>query len=151
MLFQGPAETQPGLRTGVIWQDHHHQTLFEYFKKLDKACRAGDAAQITHLLEEVLNFARGHFEVEELYMAEMGFQEFDAHKRVHEGFLKVLAKAIPLHGDAAKVQSLASDKLFQELQEAPTDLSAIMRIWLQRHIQQHDAVLAAFLLRHDRG
>ena len=151
MSFQGPAETQPGLKTGVIWQDHHHQTLFEYFKKLDQACQAKNPDRITHLLEEILTFARGHFEVEELYMAEMGFTEFDSHKRVHEAFLQVLGKAIPLRGNAAKVQALAGEKLFKELQETPTSLPEIMRIWLQRHIQQQDGLLAAFLLRHARG
>lgn len=151
MPFHGPAETQPGLKTGVIWQDHHHQTLFEYFKKLEIACQARDLAVIGQIVEEIATFARGHFEVEELYMAEMGFQEFDAHKKVHEAFLQVLAKVISLQGDLSKLPWLAEDKFFQDLQETPKNLPEIMRIWLQKHIQTQDAVLAAFLLRHARG
>lgn len=42
------------------------------------------------LLEELFDYAAGHFAAEEAYMAELGFPELPAHRAVHRTLLRTL-------------------------------------------------------------
>lgn len=82
----------------LVWQDEYnigveeidkeHRRLFKIINKLFAAGEEGDNYQRT--CQEGIKFFRGHalkhFADEELYMATMGYEGLERHKKIHKGF-----------------------------------------------------------------
>ena len=73
---------------GVEEIDKEHQRLFKIINKISAIRKEGKNSQwacqegVKYLKEHTM----GHFENEELYMASIGYEDLEIHRRLHRGF-----------------------------------------------------------------
>ncbi len=87
--MENQLEWQEEYNIGVEEIDKEHRRLFKIINKLMTASSEnGDNYQRT--CQEGIKFFRGHtlkhFADEELYMATMGYEGLERHKKIHKGF-----------------------------------------------------------------
>jgi len=86
--MDGQLEWQEEYSTGVDVIDREHQRLFKIVNKLFAFKEEGKDSQWT--CQEGIKYFRGHatkhFEDEEAYMASIGYEGLERHRRIHQGF-----------------------------------------------------------------
>ena len=75
-------------------------------------------------IAEIKAYCHMHFECEERLMADVGYQDIDRHRRIHENFLKNLEKA--------------EQGLINDTHGTVTELFKTMGEWLVNHIMNED-------------
>jgi len=84
-----PAE----LLTGIHEIDEQHGTLFDILEKLQGVVKGGsDWSVVYFALDDLTNFTRTHFVVEEALMRLHGYPELDQHCAEHRSFSERLAQ-----------------------------------------------------------
>lgn len=110
---------------GVDLYDEQHQNLFDMLNELHDAMKEGrgkDAA--SEILAEMAEYTEYHFDSEERYMGEHGYDGLEEHEVRHEKFV----------GRVAEFRSDLDDgklSLFMELLD-------FLKDWLANHIQKTD-------------
>jgi len=111
------------LLTGIAEIDAEHQVLFDCLKCLEEAITAEDRWSVCHFaLEEIADFARVHFAVEEALLRLHGYPGLDAHIAEHRSFSKEL--------QGIKERSIRSD--------VTDDMLHFLKKWLVAHIGKSD-------------
>ncbi|MDX2471838.1 MAG: hemerythrin family protein [SAR324 cluster bacterium] len=137
------------LHLGVTWLDHQHQVLREAQMRLVQASEAGDDAQLHSLIPIYMSLSKEHFDLEEVYMAENGYADFDKHKASHDDFLSMLEFAF----SNWKIQktlkfnpALFDQSLVEVFEEVPENLSSFLQFWNRQHSNNHDQAFAKFII-----
>jgi|SRR5208283_3473714 len=120
----------------IEFLDRQHARLFDAINDLHQALRSGRGnSAIDPVLAHLADYARQHFEAEELLMEKHGFPGLPAHKAEHAMFRRKLAAFLRAHrvGKAG----------------VPVSLIFFMQTWLKEHILAVDRQYSSFL--NERG
>ena len=128
-------EWKESLRVGIDVVDEQHQELFRRTNLLLEACkqRKGKEA-IGELLNYLEGYTRLHFKQEEELQLQYGFDEYESHKKMHEGFIREISrlrKRLEGQGPTSSLVIEASQTLVE---------------WLLRHVGVEDKKLHKFVV-----
>lgn len=111
------------LLTGIAEIDAQHQVLFDCLKRLEESITSEDRWSVCHFaLEEISDFVRIHFAVEEALLRLHEYPDLDAHVAEHRAFSRDVL--------AIKERSIRSD--------VTDDMVAFLKRWLRTHIGTTD-------------
>jgi len=111
------------LDTGIQVIDNQHQRIVEYINKLDHAQSHHSRDEVAEVLDELVDYTLSHFAFEESLMEDAGYAFVNAHKKVHQLFVKRV-------GDYQQ-----RCKLGEQIEE---ELINTLRAWLINHIKNDD-------------
>lgn len=125
-------QCRPDLAVGIDFIDTDHQQLVELFIELSGLLRS-DEVQTAALekLDEIVEFARQHFHLEERLMLESGYAQFEQHKHTHETLLQVIV---------TQRRQLPEDD-----HDARRNTMDCLEHWLMDHILDSDKHLGTYL------
>ena len=114
--------------------DAQHRRLLDLANSLGDAVQMGaDGLVIDRVLEELSEYAAGHFREEELYMERVEFPDRSTHMAAHEKF-------------AEQVEAYRAERSRGEDVD-PNQLVLFMRNWLINHIVYQDTDIAKYVRR----
>jgi hemerythrin len=113
--------------------DEQHKRLFDLINRLhdEIVVRKSSPEAIGTALEELIQYTKTHFELEERFLASMQYPEVAQHKAKHEALTRRVMKL---------QQDFAAGKI-----TVAAELMNLMRSWLSDHILKSDKRYAAFL------
>ncbi|MDR2710406.1 MAG: bacteriohemerythrin [Burkholderiales bacterium] len=117
------------LSVGIEAIDKQHQRLIEYANKLYDNLH--DRELLAGVLADTIEYTESHFGFEETMMEESGYPYLRAHKRIHDLFIRRVAKY--------KERFLAGEDIGEELHDT------LVR-WLVTHIKSEDANYSASMI-----
>ena len=113
----------PTLETGIDVIDQQHKRIVDYINALRIAQGKGDRGAVAKTIDDVIGYTQSHFGFEEALMEDAGYPLLNAHKRVHELFIRRVAV---LH------------QRFKSGEDIAQDLHNVLARWLITHIQTED-------------
>ncbi len=137
------------LHLGVTWLDHQHQLLRETQVHLVQASESGDEELLKTLIADYITLSKTHFDLEEIYMAEHGYVDFDKHKKSHDAFLNMLNFAFSnweIHKTLEFNPALFDPSFTEDFKAIPGNLSSFLQFWNRQHSNNHDRDFAQFIL-----
>lgn len=123
----------PDLSVGIDFIDADHQKLMELLTELHDLIGPSRAQSAVVKLDELIDFTRQHFRLEERLMQESGYAAFEQHRQSHEVLLQEIGELR---------QHLAGGE-----KEAGRETMDFLRDWLLGHILESDKDLGGFLER----
>lgn len=122
------------LNVGIDFIDTDHQKLAELLIELSGLLRPGEA-QVAALekLDEIIEFTRQHFRLEERLMMESDYDQFEQHKQTHEKLLREIVTR--------------RQKLTEGDEDVRREITGFLERWLMGHIVDSDMQLGAYLKR----
>ena len=114
---------RPTLETGIDVIDQQHKRIVDYINALRIAQVKGDRGAVAKTIDDVIDYTQSHFGFEEALMEDAGYPPLNAHKRVHELFIRRVAV---LH------------QRFKSGEDIAQDLHNVLARWLITHIQTED-------------
>jgi len=117
---------------GVV--DHQHQLLFELGSRVHKAMRHGET-DLAPLLDNLISYARLHFEHEEQLMAVYHYPHLEAHRHLHGS---LVARIVAFRDRFARGDAGVT-----------LDIMLFLHEWLGHHLGKADIDFASFL--HERS
>jgi hemerythrin len=111
------------LNTGIQVIDNQHQRIVEYINKLHHAQEHHSREEVGGVLDELVDYTLSHFAFEESLMEESGYAYINAHKKVHQLFVKRVADY---------------QQRFKMGEEIAEELINTLRAWLINHIRNDD-------------
>ena len=114
---------RPTLETGIDVIDQQHKRIVDYINALRIAQVKGDRGAVARTIDDVIDYTQSHFGFEEALMEDAGYPLLNAHKRVHELFIRRVAV---LH------------QRFKSGEDIAQDLHNVLARWLITHIQTED-------------
>ncbi|MDR1528935.1 MAG: bacteriohemerythrin [Burkholderiales bacterium] len=118
------------LSVGVEVIDKQHQRIIEYVNKLHDNLH--DRETLKDVLEDTIEYTESHFGFEEAMMEEAEYPYLRAHKRIHDLFIRRVARY--------KERFLAGEDIAEELHDT------LVR-WLITHIKSEDANFGPYLIK----
>ena len=119
--------------------DGQHQRWVELFNDLEKAFLSEEKVDLPSVQKDtykkILDYTRYHFASEEGYMQDTAYQEAVPHWRLHKEFDRIVYE---------KYRELESGNPI-----LTSELLALIRNWLLRHIQVEDKKFGLFLRNLD--
>ena len=113
----------PTLETGIDVIDQQHKRIVDYINALRIAQVKGDRGAVAKTIDDVIDYTQSHFGFEEALLEDAGYPLLNAHKRVHELFIRRVAV---LH------------QRFKSGEDIAQDLHNVLARWLITHIQTED-------------
>ena len=111
------------LSTGIPVIDNQHQRIVEYINKLHHAQVHHSREEVGVVLDELVDYTLSHFAFEESLMEESGYAFVNAHKKVHQLFVRRVADY---------------QQRFKIGDEIAEELINTLRAWLINHIKNDD-------------
>ena len=122
------------LNVGIDFIDTDHQKLAELLIELSSLLRPGEAqAAALEKLDEIIEFTRQHFRLEERLMMESDYDQFEQHKQTHETLLREIVTR--------------RQKLTEGDEDVRREITGFLERWLMGHIVDSDMQLGAYLKR----
>lgn len=122
------------LATGVKMIDEQHQELFARIGQLLDACNQGKGkVEVVNTLDFLAEYIEIHFKAEEELQRNSGYSGYEAHKALHDQWVKEIAT---LREQVQKEG--ASVRLVLQVNRTVVD-------WLTQHIRKVDKALADYL------
>ncbi|CAK0747172.1 hypothetical protein WCLP8_1780018 [uncultured Gammaproteobacteria bacterium] len=118
------------LETGIPEIDGDHRHVIALANQIADCIERGDIGNIVRDTLDAWSFMAGHFDREEQLMLEMGYPNYETHKKEHEDIFARMTVAFLTTPDDRKT--------FDEV--APVVLS-----WVTNHLGDAERVLAAFI------
>ena len=112
------------LDTGIQVIDRQHQRIVDYINQLHHAQTHHSREEVGEVLDELVDYTLSHFAFEENLMEEAGYGFVNAHKKVHQLFIRRI-------GDY--------QQRFNMGEEIADELLHTLRAWLINHIKSDDA------------
>lgn len=110
---------------GVEILDEQHKKLFKMLNTMIEAENTNVNSEIiSTVLTEMRQYASEHFTLEEKYMLEYGYLDYDSHKAQHKEFIK-------------KVSMLCIETM-QQSKTVPTEILEYLKLWWTTHILKTD-------------
>jgi hemerythrin len=113
----------PDLEIGIAVIDNQHKRIVAYINELNDAIRTGNTEETKLTLEGLLDYTITHFEFEEELQEKAGYPFLKAHQKVHQMFMKRIAK---FRGRANNGEDIAQELL------------GVLKVWLVSHIKGDD-------------
>jgi len=123
------------LNTGIRVIDNQHQRIVEYINKLGHAQEHHSREEVSEVLDELVDYTLSHFAFEESLMEESGYAYINAHKKVHELFVKRVADY---------------QQRFKMNEDIAEELINTLRAWLINHIKNDDKDYCGDVLKNMR-
>ena len=118
--------------TGVEAIDQDHRRIIENYEKLYQLMKTGQGhAYYEELLLFLSDYINVHFENEERFQIEIGYNLYEAHKKRHEFFKEKITSFIDAKHEPVSNQDLIKLNLF-------------VKDWLIQHIFFEDMKIGAF-------
>jgi hemerythrin len=126
-------EWDDSLSVGIEEIDEQHKVLVDMVNKMHEAIhqRHGSEAVID-ILNDLAEYTRIHFAVEESLMRILNYPDYDDHKQIHEELLHT-------------VQDL-QDKVSSGKKSIGFELMHFLKTWLVKHIMEEDMQYSGFFL-----
>lgn len=122
------------LETGMELIDCQHKELIARVNSLMKAIDKRDKDEVVKSMLNYLNeYVLEHFIAEEKLQSEIGYPEYESHKKLHDGFSEELRLLV--HKFMSK--GITADITF--------DLGQLLNIWLVEHISIQDRKIADYI------
>lgn len=112
----------PDLDTGIPVIDKQHRRIVEYIITLDDI-QSGDRDEVGRVLEELIDYTLSHFAFEEGLMEESGYRFVNAHKKVHNLFVRRVGSYV---------------ERFKVGEDITDELVVTLKTWLLNHIRNDD-------------
>jgi hemerythrin len=120
---------------GISTIDAQHSKLVQLINKLyDGMMRGAGENVLGGVLEELENYAKTHFALEERLLNSNGYPDYKAHKAEHDKLSRQVDQYVAAH-DAGKVQLSKEVLIF-------------LKNWLENHILNTDKQYSQFLIDH---
>jgi len=125
-------------RTGIVMVDNQHQRLVDMVTQLDtirKTQYADDQFRknaIGQVMRLLIDYTISHFAFEESLMREANYENYNAHKRIHELFVT--------RANEYKDRFVAGEDIVDELLE-------VLNRWLFNHIRNDDLAFTPTVLK----
>jgi hemerythrin len=116
-------EWSDDLNTDIQVIDNQHQRIVDYINKLDHAQTHHSREEVGEVLDELVDYTLSHFAFEESLMEEAGYAFVNAHKKVHQLFVKRVADY---------------QQRFKMGEQIEEELINTLRAWLINHIRNDD-------------
>ena len=114
----------PELDTGIEIIDKQHRRIFEYIVALEDIQQDDDREELGRIIEQLVDYTLSHFTFEEGLLEESGYRFINAHKKVHELFIRRVNDYV---------------KRFRSGEDISFELSATLKTWLINHIKNDDS------------
>ncbi len=117
-------------KLGIIWQDVQHLRIAKIIKEVNSSSHINYESifnQLTYYIED-------HFDTEEQYMREYGYDKIDLHIKEHRVFKN---KFMEIN------ESCFIDESFN------INISSFLNEWFLKHISEADNELAVFLIKYE--
>ena len=113
--------------------DEQHKRLFDLINQLHEeiVVKKSGHEGIGAALEELIQYTKTHFELEERFLESMHYPELAQHKAKHEALTK---RVVKLQQDFTAGKTTVAGELMN-----------LMHFWLRNHILQADRKYGAFL------
>ncbi len=115
--------------TNIPLVDKEHRELFriigEVYRVMMDELAFDKYDEIVHLLEELREYTKFHFQDEELYMESIHYEGLPAQKRAHEAFV-------------SRLEEMDLEHIDENQQETLEDLMEFLTEWLVNHILHTD-------------
>jgi hemerythrin len=113
--------------------DYQHQRLFDMINQLyQEKDQTPDMSMLVEIfLEQLIQYTDFHFSIEEQYMREIKYADYDGHKKIHD---HLRGKVIDLKNAFMAGRAKLDDSVFE-----------FLRDWLVEHIGKKDKALAKSL------
>jgi hemerythrin-like metal-binding protein len=119
---------------GVLMVDQQHRHLVSLLNQLHAAMRNGSrAAEVKHILADLVSYTRFHFSSEEKLMSDCGYPDLLEHARKHRAMER-------------RVGCFVADFATNSV-TTPPKLLAFLKEWLGRHIMETDKEMGRFCAR----
>ena len=116
-------EWSSNLDIGIEVIDNQHKRIVEYINKLDDTRGNHNMKEVGAVLDELVDYTLSHFTFEESLMEESGYPFVNAHKRVHQLFVKRVGEYM---------------QRFKMGEDITDELLNTLRAWLINHIRNDD-------------
>jgi hemerythrin len=127
---------QESYATGIADVDHEHQQLISLINELYEQMQlSDDREKVLQLLEEILTQISAHFSLEEKFMRDREYDQYQDHKQDHELLLDELRDVM----DAYELEGQYND----------VELAMHLNAWFSEHFASHDARLHNKLGAHE--
>ena len=113
----------PTLETGIDVIDQQHKRIVDYINALRIAQGKGDRGAVAKTIDDVIDYTQSHFGFEEALLEDAGYPLLNAHKRVHELFIRRVGVLY---------------QRFKSGEDIAQDLYDMLSNWLITHIQTED-------------
>jgi len=111
------------LEIGIPPIDKQHQRIVEYINQLEHAKENHSRSEVGDVVSQLVDYTLSHFAFEEELMEESGYMFVNAHKRVHNLFVRKIGSYVERF------------KLEEDIAE---ELLVTLRTWLVNHIKNDD-------------
>ena len=129
-----PVQWSDSLATGLREIDNQHEEIFRRLNLLfDASGKGRGQEEVRHFLDFLSEYVVMHFSLEEKYMVELQYPDYELHRAQHQGFL-------------ARVAELRQQ--FQTSGPNPQLVSTLQgesARWLTEHILTHDKRMTVFM------
>ncbi len=123
------------LDTGIEIIDKQHRRIVDYIIALDDV-PSGDREEVGRVLGELVDYTLSHFTFEEDLMEESGYRFVNAHKKVHELFVRRVSGYI---------------ERFKIGEDITAELLVTLKTWLINHIKNDDNDYADTVIKNMGG
>lgn len=126
---------QESYSVGIAAIDKQHKMLLSYINQLHRSIHnGGDTATLLEILDSLAGYAFTHFSTEEIFFANSGYPQAEAHTRVHREFEQKVIQ----------FREAVLDK------KADVDVTVLefLKEWLLEHIQKMDAGITGYVAEH---
>lgn len=117
------------LRIGIDSIDEQHKALFDKIEELRKAVQGSGDDRKQKCIDAILflkDYTTRHFADEEAYQQSIKYKYFEAHKKLHEGFIKTL--------DEHEQKMKESDYAYNDVKS----FTGMLMTWLLYHVSDAD-------------
>ena len=113
------------MNVGVGIIDSQHKKLVEIVNKLHDSLKNNSfETEIRPIYASLIDYTKYHFEAEEGIMEKAGYEDLEAHKKQHKGFVDKLVRF--------------KSRCHQGREEIAVELSSFLSNWLISHILHSD-------------
>ena len=112
------------LETGIELIDEQHKRIVDYINDLRVAQTKGDRNAVAKTIDDVIDYTQSHFGFEEVLLADAEYPLLNAHKKVHELFIRRVS-------DLSLRFKNGEDNIAVEMHQ-------LLGRWLINHIQKDD-------------
>lgn len=119
-----------GYKLGIIWQDVQHRRIAKIIKEVSSSLHVNYES----IFNQLIYYTEDHFDTEEQYMREYGYDKIDSHIKEHKDFKNKFKEIIEV---------CFADKSFS------VTISSFLNKWFHKHIFDVDNELAVFLLKNE--
>ena len=122
------------LSVGIEEIDEQHKVLVEMVNKMHEAIHQRHGSDVViGILNDLAEYTRIHFAVEESLMRILNYPDYDNHKQVHEELLHT-------------VEDL-QEKVSSGKKSIGFELMHFLKTWLTKHIMEEDMQYSGFFLK----